>query len=320
MPTTLVTDLQAAVGAGGTVDVQPAAGHEYCIYEVGNDVAFVGNVPDIQTAIRDGVLADAIVQIDPTTDPGMRVSQLELYISNANWLRITNTGGAGANVSWVGEEVRPGLTVTDLVAIGVGATVNIQPPLGQTWRITQVGTSTWAAVDINPDVNIGITDGVLTASAIRMSVNLRGQDRSPCDWIIDNANYLWVTDMSGAGLVFGYSGRIVPHTCISDVQDVAGAATLDILPPATEEWEITEFSAETWAGVGVPNNYPDISVSVMVGAVLSEVLEAGSVATSLRWNSRIKLQIDNTHWLRITNVNVGANECGWLGFLKRQYS
>lgn len=315
MPTTLVTNMQAAVGAGGTVDVQPAAGAEYMIRDIGGDAAFVGASPDVQVAIRDGVLADAIVWIDPTTTANKRGRQLELYLTNANYMRLTNTAGGANNVSWFGKQVRPGLTRSDLVAVGAGATVNIQPPAGEVWRVTEIGSSVWSA--IYPDLNLLVTDGTLVASIILDATMVRGQDK-PLDLYIDNATYLAVTDIGGAGLVFGYSGRLVPQACISSIQDVAGSATLDIIPPANQEWVVTEISAETWAGVA-PNGYPDIIVSMMVGANLSDVLEPGA-GVSLRWNSKMELEIDTLHYLRITENSAGNNEVGVLGYLKRSWS
>jgi len=316
MPTTLITDMAAAVAGGGTVDIQPAAGVEYLITDIGSDVAFVAAVPDVQVAIRDGVLADAILWIDPTTTPNKRAQrQLRLYVTNTNYCRLTNTAAGAANVSYFGEQVRAGLTRSDLVTIGVGATVEIQPPAGEVWHITEIANSVWSA--IYPDINLLVTDGTLVASIILDATMVRGQEK-PLDLYIDNTTYLAVTDIGGAGCVFGYSGRLVPVECISSVQDVAGSATLDIIPTANQEWVITEISAETWAGVA-PNGYPDITVSLMVGANLSDVLEAGAGA-SLGWNKELKLHIDTTHYLRITEISTANNEVGVLGYLKRSWS
>lgn len=316
MPSMLVSNMQAAVAGAGTVDVTPPAGQAYLIKDIGSDVVFVTNVPDIQVAIRDAVLADAIIQIDPTTDPGKRTRQLELYITNANYMRITNTAAGAANVSWYGERVDPNIVMSDLQTVGAGATINIQPPAGQTWRLTEVGASVFTgAGDINPDVSIGITDGTLVASLILDPTMVRGQDKS-LDWYINNTDYLIVTDTGAAGLVFGFSAIRVPETAISSIQDVAGSGTLDIQPPATQEWCVTEISGETWVGVA-PDGYPNITVSMIVGANLSDILEP---LPSLRWNSKMELLIDNTHYLRITEGSAANNEVGILGYLKREYS
>lgn len=316
MPTTLVSNMQAAVGAGATHDVQPPAGHEYLITEIGGDAAFVGAVPDVQLAIRDAVLADAIVWIDPTTTPNCRGHKLELYLTNGNYMRLTNTAAGANNLSWFGKEVKPGNSRVDLQAIGAGASIDIQPPAGETWKITTLGSSTWNAAGY-PDVAVGLTDGVLQASMIVQATMLRGWNRNQ-GLIVDNAAYMRVTDISGAGIVFGYSGLRIPQTCISSVTDVAGGATLDIIPPANQEWVITDIGAETWAGVA-PNGYPNILVSMIVGANLSDILEAGAGA-SLHWNEEMELYIDTTHYLRITEISAGNNEVSVLGYLKRSWS
>lgn len=318
MPSMLVSDLQAGVGAGGNVDVQPPPGQEWAIYEVGNDEPFVGNVPDVEIALRDGVLNDAILIFDPAVDASRRYRRFEFYITNSDFLRITNTGGAGANISWFGERVTAGLTVTDIRTIGAGATIYIQPPAGQTWRICCFGASVWtAAGDRNPNVSIGVTDGTLVASNIIVPTMNRAQDKR-LDWIIDNNIYLSVTDQSAGGLDFGFIGRIVPLVSIGGVQDVAGLGTLDVQPPLGQEWVISELAAETWAGGGAPGNTPDVDVSLVVGANESDILPAG--APSALWGRELILHVDNAHYLRFTDVSGANNEVGYLGYLKRSYS
>lgn len=320
MPSMLVSGMQAAVGAGGTVDVQPAAGTEYCIYEVGSDAVFVGATPvaDVSVAVRDAVAADAIVLQDPTTDPSRRIQQMELYITNGNYMRITNVGAAGSNISWLGERVRAGLTITDLVTLGAGLNADVQPPAGQTWRICMLGASAYNATG-HPDLDVVVTDGALVASLLIDSANNLRLNKSVYDWYINNTLYLNVTDAGGAGLSFAYVGRIVPETAISGIQDVGIAGTYDIQPGATEEWVITELGGEQWAPAA-PNGAPDFLISVMVGANLSDILEAGSVSINPKWENPFKLHIDNTTYLRATNANAAANELSWMGYQKRTFS
>lgn len=320
MPSMLVSNMTAGVGAGGTVDVQPPAGQEWLIREVGNSVPFVGAVPDVQIALADGVHNDAIVILDPNVDASRRYRPFRLYISNTTFLRITNTGGAGANVSWYGERVRAGLTVTAIRAIGAGATIQIQPPAGHTWEVCYFGASVWTgAGDRNPDVSIGITDGTLVASMILQATMNHAQDKL-LNWIIDNATFLRVTDTSAGGLDFGFVGRRVPVVSIGAVQDIAGLGTMDIQPPAGSEWVICEFAAETWAGPGAPGDAPDVTVSMVVGANLSNILQAGSITVGALWGRELILHIDDTHYLRATDVSGGNNEFGFLGYVKRTYS
>jgi hypothetical protein len=321
MPTTLITGLTATVGGGGNVDVRPPVGQAWKITDVCSDAVFVTNVPDVEVRLRNAVTADAIVCLDPTTDPGRRTHQLELYITNTTWMRLINTGAAGSELGHFGYRVNVNTAVAAVVACGIGATIFIQPPAGQTWVITNIGSEIWQAAAANeePDIAIGITNGVLVASLIIDPDNVRGQDKKYA-WYINNMVYLAVTNENAAANAVGYSGYITEKTAIGSIQDVVGSATLDIRPPAGQEWVITEIAAETWAGGGVPNNYPDVLVSLMVGANLADLLEAGSVATSIRWNSEMELHVDNTNWLRITEVSAANNEIGVLGYLKRTYS
>lgn len=320
MPTNIITGLSAAVGAGGNVDVQPPVGQAYRMIDFTNNAAMVADVPDVEVRLRDGTLADAIILIDPTTNPGRRIRPVELYITRDNYCRIVNTGGAGSNIGYFGELVNALNVRADLVTIGAGANVNIQPPAGESWKITCWGASTWTvAGDLNPSPTIRVTNGTLILSAIVRPTMVRGQDKIAA-WYINNTIYLNVIDTGGAGVVFGYSGIRIPQTVISSLNDVANGATLDIRPAAGQDWVVTEISSEMWAGAGAPNDYPDTTVSLINGANLSELLEAGSVDTCIRWNSDMELPISRDNYLRITNVNGANSEIGVLGYLKRTYS
>ena len=317
MPSNLITNISAAVGAGASIDVRPPVGQEWLVTDFFSDALFVTDVPDLQVSLYDG--ASACISLrDPTLDPGKRTRQYQFYLTRDNYLRITNTAGVGANVGFTGERVRAGLTVADKVTIGAGAAVDIQPPVGQTWKLTEFGAVAWTvpASDINPNVEIGLTDGTLIASRIVLPTMVRGQDKQP-EIYINNTVYLHV--FSTPGTDFAYCGRRVPETCISSVVDVVGSATLDIRPTAGQEWVITEIAAETWNGAGAPNDYPDIQVSLIVGADLSNIMEPGSVATSLRWNSDCRIKIDHDHWIRITEISGGNNEVGVSGYIQREY-
>lgn len=317
----VISGMEAALGGGGTFDIQPPAGEAYKITRVESDVAKIGVVSDLSLAIRDATLADAQITDDPSTDPGNRTRPYEIYITNENYLRVTNDAAGNANIAWSGEQVNANNVITDLVEVGAAGDTDIQPPEGETWMVTEFAYSVrTVAGDLNPDVIVRITDGTLVASMIIQETNIRGHDKQQ-RWLIDNDTYLRVSDGTvGGGGIFGYCGIRVPMVSIGSIQDVVGSATLDIQPPATEEWEIFEIAAETWAGGGVPNNNPNITVHLMVGANLAEVMEAGSVIVSPGWGEELKLLLSNDTFLRITEVSTGNNEVGILGRLLREFS
>lgn len=315
MPSMLISNIAAAVAGGAVTNIQPPAGQGWLIYELAADPAFVGAQPDLAYGIADGVLTLANIVIDPFTAPLKGARSKEIYITNANYLQVTNTAAGAANVGWTGERVNVNNIITDMVTVPNGGNADIRPPAGQTWRLTEIGSELQGAAN-NPACTFGITDGVLVASIIIRQTDVRGQEKA-LDWIIDNTIYLRLTNTGGADCDIAYCGVRVPLTSIGSIQDVAGGATLDIQPPATQEWVITEIAAETWAGVA-PNGYPDIIVSLYDAAVLSDILEPG--AASLGWNRKLHLHIDNATYLRITENSAGANEVGLLGYLKRAYS
>lgn len=319
MPSTLITDISPGIPGGATLNIQPPAGEGWLIDELASDVAFVGNQPDISYGIVDGVHARTDIVIDPAIVGAIQKGNRpkEIYITNANYLQATNTAPGAANVGWTGERVNVNNIITGIVTCPNGGFVDIRPPAGQTWRLTEIGSEIYRIFPpITPFVIIRITDGVLVASMLIRDDNDRGQGKA-LDWIIDNSVYLRVSD-SGAGsdVDIGYSGVRVPLTSVGSIQDVAGAATLDIRPPAGQEWVMTEIAVQTWAGVP-PDGYPNVTVSLYDGAVLSDVLEPG--AASAGWSRRLHLHIDNDTYIRITNGSGAPNEVGLLGYLKRGY-
>lgn len=318
MPSMGISNIEAAVGGAAAYDIQPPAGQAWLIKELGSDAVFVTNQPDLAYGIADGVLTLANIVIDPTTDPQKGDREKEIYITNANYLTVTNTAVGAANVGWTGERVDPNVVITDMVTCPTGGAglVDIQPPVGQTWRITEIGAELYNGGQSHPEVIIGITDGALVASVILTEAEDRAQYKA-LDWIIDNTIYLRVTNNGAADVDFAYSGVLTEKTSIGSVQDVVGSATLDIQPPLGQEWVITEIAAETWTAAA-PNSVPNILVSLYDGAVLSDVLE--SVAPSLAWNRKFHLHIDNATYLRITEISTANNEVGILGYLKRSYS
>ncbi len=323
MPSNLVTNINAAIVAAAVTDIQPPAGQAWVIYEVASEEAggFMNAQPDLSYAIADGILTEAIIVIDPFTAAQKGERAKEIYITPTNYLAITNTGAGNANVGFTGERVDPNTVITDMVTCptaGLGY-VDVQPPAGQTWRITELGSELYNGGQNHPEVTVHITDGTLVASMICQEAQDRGWYKL-LDWIIDINVYLRFTNTATAVDVdIAYSGILIPQASIGSIQDVVGSATLDIQPPAGQEWVITEIATEQWAGGGAPNDYPDIDVSLYDGGVEAEILEAGA-GVSLAWNRRLLIHIDNATYLRITEVSTNDNEVGILGYLKRSFS
>lgn len=318
MPSMLVTDVGAELAAGVAVDVQPPAGEAWCLYEFGSEEAFVNSIPDLDYGIADGVLTLSLIVIDPTTEEQKGGRPKEIYITNANYLTITNRSGNAAFPSWTGERVNANNVITDMVTVPNAGAVDVQPPAGQTWRITEIGAELYNGGQNHPEFTVGITDGTLIASIILREGDDRAQVKA-LDWIIDNTIYLRLTSSTGAAVDndCAYCGVLFDKPSIGSLQDVVGSANLDIQPPATQEWVITEFAAETWAGAA-PAGAPNMTVSLYDGTNLSDVLEPS--LPSMAWNRKFHVHIDNGTYLRIAEGSAANNEIGLLGYLKREYS
>lgn len=319
MPSMLVSNISIAIAGAAALDLQPPAGQAWVMREFMSDVAFVGNQADLAIGIADGTLTLADIIQDPTDRPDKGGRPKEIYITNENYMTITNTG-AQAFIGYTGERVDPNLVITDMVTCPTGGLgyVDIQPPAGETWRITEFGAELYDAGTDNPEVTIGIINlaGTLVASIIVEERCDRGWNKA-LDWIIDNNIYLRVTNSAAADVDIAYSGVLFPFASVGSIQDVVGSATLDIQPPAGQQWVITEIGAQTWTGVPGPADVPNITVSLYDGTNLSDILEP---LASLAWNRKLHLHIDNATWIRITEESTAANEVGLLGYLQRSYS
>jgi len=317
MPSNFIGDIQVGVVGAATFDIQPPPGQAYKITEISSDVAFVGDVPDVSVALNDGVHAAAVIIIDPTTAVQKGARAKEIIISNANYLTVTNTAAGAANIGWCGIRVNVNNVRTDVVTVPNAADYDIRPPLGEVWRITEIGAETMGANN-RPDMTFFITDGVLVASAIMDETHNLKQDKL-LDWYVGNGIWVRATDLSGADNDLGFCAERVAVEHFADVQDVAGSGTMDIQPAAGQQVIITEISAETWAGIA-PVGSPDITVSFFDGANLSDIMEPGSVSDSLSSTRTIALMIDNAHYLRITEISTANNEVGYLGYVFREFT
>ena len=176
----------AAIGGAGTTDVTPAAGAAYCITEVFSNQAQANGVPDISLDLRDGVLTDAVILIDQATEL-QKDRRKEIYITNVTYLRITNTAAGAAVIGWMGHQVRADNVRTYIVTAPNGAFVDVQPPLGEVWKVTEIGAETMNATN-ELDAVVSLIDGVTNTAIMRDGALDIGWDI--CNWYISNPIYL----------------------------------------------------------------------------------------------------------------------------------
>ncbi len=315
MPTTLATGLTAAVGAGANLDIQPAAGQAYCIIDIFSDTVFVGNRPDLQFALRNGVQADAIIVIDPTTEVQKGTREFEIYIDNTTYLRIVNRAAGNAVIGHTGYRVIPSIIRTRVVTAPNGGAVAIQPPLGEVWRVTEIGAETMNATN-EPDLIVRLIDAVSVAAILVQGTTDLGWDK-PCDWYIDNDLWLSIAPIAAADNDVGISAILVPVQVFGDAVTAGAGATVAIQPPEGQEAVVTAFGSETWAGIA-PAGSPDVTWSLTDGVTPSDVAEPGSVADSAIHNRAFHVYIDNTIYMQAVDTGGAGQDVAWTGYVRRQ--
>lgn len=328
MASYIMTDIQV-VGAGANFDVQPAAGFEWEVLEIGSSV-WVGvgpnGVPQVNVGIFDGVTGPAWVLRSVDTRGWNRVQRL--HVNNANYIRLNNPGGAGANISFVAKVARAFGTaasnvITDVQAIASLANMDMQPAAGFEWLITDVGSNQWigAAPAGLPDVTVQIFDGVLAGAAVCRGADVRGWDKN-MDLKLNNGNYLRLTNSNAALAAIGVSGIVArafgtgATVVMSDVQAIGAGLNWDVQPAAGAEWLVTEIGASVWVGVS-PAALPALTVSLFDGVNASIILRSTDWKG---WIDDMEIYIDNTNYLRINDAGgAGLNAC-ISAALTRQFS
>ena len=321
MSSNTITRMSAALGAGVTAEFDPGAGNAWEINYVGSDAAFVagglyGSVPDVEIGLKKAA-ATCIICIDPTTSPGNRAGEHRFLVSNTVTLTVKNTAAGGANVSIIGKKINSNNVLTDIRAVGAGGSIAIDPGAGQGMLTTEIGYSVWTAgpADINPDMQVGFTDGTLVASRFWDSTQPCGHDQK-LNIYTRHECHLYLTDgLAAGGGNAGFCAEKAANV-ISYITDVANGANLDVTPVDGNEYLITGIAAEKWTGAA-PAGYPNCSASIRVGANNSGLVKAG--LTSDMWNSGIRARIDNTNYMRINNADAAFSEIAVLGILVRQY-
>ncbi len=327
MPTRIMTDIQV-VGAGASYDVQPPAGQEYKVSGIGSS-AWVGvppnAVPQVNVGIFDATLGPAFV-LRAVDTRGWNKKQ-EFLISNANYLRLTNPGGGGANISFVAEQLRsfgtgPSVIVTDLQTVAAAATWDIQPAAGYEYLITEVGSSLWigAAPAGLPDLTVSLFDGAL-AAIIQRGADVRGWNRN-LKLYLNNTNYLRLTNTNAAQAVLAVVGKQARYygagatAVMTDIQTLGAGANWDVRPAAGEEWLVTDIGASIFLGVS-PAALPQLTVSLFDGTNASILLQS----TDLKgWMDEMEIKISNANYLRINDVGGAGIVAAISAVLTRQFS
>ena len=250
----------------------------------------------------------------------------KLYISPTNFLVMGNpAAGANQNLSAIGNISRqfgtaPLEVITDIVNLAVtgapGSFVDVRPPVGEEWVITDIGSELWTAPvapQTVPEVLVQLTDGVSFVTLMN-STNVRG-------WLyamslyISNDVWIRITNPNIATNSVCWSGtRLQTYpsglpNVMSQVATVLANGTLDAQPAnVDEEWLVTAFGALTWVGAA-PAALPNMAVDLINATPLaSRLARSTDFAHQL---SPPDLSVSRANFARFTETSVAGNAIGF---------
>ena len=96
---------------------------------------------------------------------------------------------------------------------------------------------------------------------------------------------------------------------VSDIQSVLTAAHLDFQPGAGVEVMITEVGSSGASG-STPDITPNVNVKLYDGSLESTMRFPGE---GTAWSSRLKLFLNNTRRLRLTNADASTQNLSYCG-------
>ena len=331
MPTMLVHGVSENVAGAAAFVITPPAEQAYLIEGIASDQAQVGAagcVADIQVEMTDlGVHAACIAELDPATMPQKLGRNKAYYIDPLHPLQIRNTAAGAADIAWWGHRVDPEIVRTEIyTAPNVGLTyVDIRPPVGEVWLITEIGGENQHANNW-PDVTVLLTDGVLVAAILVDGAHNWGQHQK-LNWVISNDLFLRVDPIGAADCDIAISAIRIPVEFFGAIQDLGNGANVDIAPPLDTSAIITTLACETWGNTGVeaaPNGAPDVTLRMTsAGGLLPNILEAGTVTVateSAKGHATMAIEIDDERYLNVLEVSGAANEYAYSGYLRREWN
>lgn len=316
------------VGAGANQDIQPPASQDWEVTAVGSDV-WVGvqpfQVPQVTVSLFNGT---DIAEILRSTDVRGWFRRQKLHINNTNYLRLTNPGGAGANVSWSARLTRffgtgASNVISALQVLGAAATFDVQPPEGVDWLITDVGSDQWlgAAPAGVPNIDLDLTDGTLQTQILDPASERLWE--AELELFSSRDNYLQIENTAGVqavvcfvGVIYRNYGGSSDSVVINDLQNVGAAVSVDFQPGDGYEWRVTALGGATWVGVP-PLLFPDITVHITDGTIASQIQSPINV---MNQGHPMEILVDSTNYLRITNTNVAGQDVGIVGERVQRYA
>lgn len=210
-----------------------------------------------------------------------------------------------------------------------GGVYAIQPPVGQDWEVTDLGSSAIVGVAPAgvPNIVAGIFNAIVGVNGrlVNSSVadpHVRGWI-APKQWHINNTNYLQILNPEAVPLNLAATVRLsrmygpaVASNVISGTETLLAAGVTTIRPPLGEDWCITDIGSSRWVGAQ-PAGLPNVEVRITDG-VNAALIQAGPDRRG--WFRPLELYINNANYLTLTNPAGAGATVSWSGYKARSYS
>ena len=201
----------ATINAGVTIPIQPTAGQDWVITDVGSD-AWLGaqpnGLPDVRVELTDGAI---FAQLADDANVRGWFRAFELYLNRTTYLALTNTAVVPATISWSGYVARNysptgfSSVVSQVITLDAGGVAVIIPPVGYEMKVTDIGCSNWVPGPPGlPNVIVALTAGGI-APILQEPVNSKGWF-GDMNYYLTRTNYMTLTGIPGT--VVGVSAII----------------------------------------------------------------------------------------------------------------
>ena len=206
--------------------------------------------------------------------------------------------------------------------VGAGLNVDIQPPITQTWRVTDVGSDLWVGVLPNavPNINVSLFDGTIQAEFLT-AANVRGWYRKQ-NLVIDNALYLRIANAGLGNANVSTSIELITYfgagasVSRSAIQTVGAGLTVDIRPATDiEDWTIYDVGSSVWLGAA-PVAVPDVEVDLNDGALVARIMDS---TETRQWEPEQKLFVTRANYITLTNAGLANANIAWSAELLRYF-
>lgn len=218
---------------------------------------------------------------------------------------------------------------TTVQTILAGASYDVRPPVGEDWEVSDLASSAIVGVAPAgaPNAVAGIYNATVAVNALLRNTSAANPHtrgwRKPGNWLINNTNWLRVTNPEAGPLNIGITigrakitGNVINSGVISGTETLIATGVSIIRPPLGQDWCITDIGSSRWVGAQ-PAGLPNVQVNLTDG-VNAALIQAGPDVRG--WDRNLRIHINNACWLELTNPAGAGATVGWSGFISKMYS